>query len=115
MADDCIFCKIARKEIPVELLVETEHAVVFQDINPVAPLHYLVIPKSHLPTMNSVSRDERAVLGDVCYAAALAADKLGVAESGYRLVINTNKDALQTVYHIHFHLLAGRKFEWPPG
>jgi histidine triad (HIT) family protein len=115
MSSKCIFCQIAAKEIPVTATFESEHAIVFPDINPVTPVHHLVIPKKHLATINDVTADDRAILGDVIYAAAQAAKLLGVAESGYRLVANTNGDAGQEVFHIHFHLLAGRGFRWPPG
>jgi histidine triad (HIT) family protein len=115
MSTDCIFCKIAKREIPVELFLETEHAVVFADINPATPVHYLAIPRKHIPTMDDSSPEDREILGDVMLAAAEAARKLGVAENGYRLVVNTKGDALQTVFHIHVHIMAGKRFLWPPG
>ena len=115
MTDNCIFCMIVRGEIPVETTLETEHALVFPDINPATPVHHLVIPKKHLPTVNAVTLADREIIGDVVYAAGVAARKLGVADSGYRLVANINRDAGQEVFHIHFHLMAGRSFAWPPG
>jgi histidine triad (HIT) family protein len=115
MSDDCIFCKIARGDIPVPFTVETEHAVVFPDINPVTPVHHLVIPKKHIESVNGVTAEDREIIGDCIFAAGEAARKLGVDERGYRLVANTNRDAGQEVFHIHFHLLAGRGFRWPPG
>ncbi len=115
MSTDCIFCKIANREIPVELLLETEHAVVFADNNPATPVHYLAIPRKHIATMDGASPEDREILGDVMLAAAEAARRLGVADNGYRLVVNTNADALQTVFHIHVHIMAGKRFLWPPG
>ncbi len=115
MSETCIFCKIVCGEIPVEKTIETEHAVVFPDINPVTPVHHLVIPKKHIASLDEVTPGDRAVMGDVVYAAREAARLLGVADNGYRLVANTNRDAGQEVYHIHFHLMAGRGFSWPPG
>lgn len=115
MNDGCIFCKIVRGEVPVQPTLETDHALVFADINPVTPVHYLVIPKQHIASLDDMSSADRAVMGDVLFAASEAARLLGVAERGYRLVANTHADAGQEVYHIHFHLLAGRSFVWPPG
>ena len=115
MSESCIFCKIVRGEIPVEKTLETEHAIVFPDLNPVTPVHHLVIPKQHIASVDDMSESDRTVMGDVMWAARQAARQLGVSENGYRLVANTNRDAGQEVFHLHFHLLAGRGFRWPPG
>jgi histidine triad (HIT) family protein len=112
---DCIFCKIATGEIPAEVILETDHAVVFKDINPAAPVHCLVIPRDHLPTMNDVAGAPAEVLADLLRAAARAAELLGVAEDGWRLVANVNRDGGQEVFHLHLHLLGGRRMAWPAG
>jgi histidine triad (HIT) family protein len=113
MADQCLFCRIARREIPSTLVAETEDCVAFRDINPQAPVHVLIIPRAHVPSLNDAS-DERLV-GRLMTLAAEIARKEGIADSGYRAVINTNADAGQTVFHVHLHLLGGRRMGWPPG
>jgi histidine triad (HIT) family protein len=113
MADQCLFCRIARREIPATVVAETEDCVAFRDINPQAPVHVLIIPRTHVPSLND-SPDERLV-GRLATLAADIARTEGIAESGYRTVINTNADAGQTVFHIHLHLLGGRRMGWPPG
>ena|SRR5579872_320914 len=113
MADDCLFCRIARKEIPASLVSETDEYVAFRDINPQAPLHVLVIPRQHVSSLNEA--EDPALLGGLLLAAAEIAKREGVAESGYRTVINTNRGAGQTVFHVHLHLLGGRPLGWPPG
>jgi len=115
MAESCIFCRIAGKEIPAKIVVETEDAVVFEDIKPATPVHYLVIPRKHIATLNEAVEEDRAVLGGLLLAASTAAGKLGVKDAGWRLVFNTNRDAGQEVFHVHAHLMAGRRFRWPPG
>jgi histidine triad (HIT) family protein len=111
----CLFCRIARKEIPASVIYEDDELVVFNDINPQAPLHALVIPKRHVATLNDLSSADDALVGNmVRRAAAIASDK-GYAEGGFRTVFNTNAQAGQTVFHIHLHLLAGRGLSWPPG
>jgi histidine triad (HIT) family protein len=112
---DCIFCKIATGEIPAERVLETEHCVVFKDINPSAPVHCLVIPKTHIPTVNDVADAPPEVLADLLKAAASAAKTLGVADDGWRLVANVNRDGGQEVFHLHMHLLGGRRLGWPAG
>jgi histidine triad (HIT) family protein len=112
--ESCIFCRIASGEIPVEFVHETANTVVFNDRTPQAPLHLLIIPRSHIANVNDVTQDNQSIAGEMLVAAAQAASKLGVAESGYRLVINTNRDAGQEVFHIHAHLFAGRRLKWPP-
>ena len=113
MADDCLFCRIVRKEIPAKLVAEDEHCVAFRDINPQAPVHVLVIPREHVASLNHAT--DPTMLGRLSLMAADIARKEGVAESGYRTVVNTNAGAGQTVFHIHLHLLGGRSLHWPPG
>ena len=113
MAADCLFCRIVRGEIPAKLVAEDEHCLAFRDINPQAPVHVLVIPRDHVPTLNDVVEPE--LVGRMHLLAARVARDLGLAGRGYRTVINTNADAGQTVFHIHLHVLGGRSMEWPPG
>jgi histidine triad (HIT) family protein len=113
MADQCLFCRIVRREIPATLIAETEDCVAFRDVNPQAPVHVLVIPRAHVGSLNDAT-DERLV-GRLAAVAAEIARKEGIADSGYRTVINTNADAGQTVFHLHLHLLGGRRMGWPPG
>ena len=113
MADACLFCRIARKEIPATLVVETDECVAFRDINPQAPVHILVIPREHVPSASALT--DPTIVGKMTQLAAELARREGVAESGYRLVMNTNSDAGQTVFHLHMHLLGGRHMGWPPG
>jgi histidine triad (HIT) family protein len=113
MANQCLFCRIVRREIPATLIAETEDCVAFRDVNPQAPVHVLVVPREHVASLNNVT-DARLV-GRLATLAAEIARKEGIAESGYRTVINTNADAGQTVFHVHLHLLGGRRMGWPPG
>jgi len=113
--EDCIFCNIAAGQIPSKKVVETEDALVFWDLRPTTPVHCLAIPKKHIASLDAGRPEDAEVLGQVVLAAAEAARQLGVATGGYRLVANTNRDAGQEVFHVHFHLLGGRKFGWPPG
>ena len=113
MADACLFCRIARKEIPATLVAETAECVAFRDINPQAPVHILVIPREHLPSASAVT--DPMIVGKMTQLAAELARREGIAEPGYRLVMNTNADAGQTVFHLHMHLLGGRRMGWPPG
>ena len=113
MADDCLFCRIIRKEIPAKLVHEDERCVAFRDINPQAPTHVLVIPREHVASLNE-ARDA-AMLGHLSLVAAQIAKQEGIAEAGYRTVVNTTREAGQTVFHVHLHLLGGRPMGWPPG
>lgn len=113
MADDCLFCRIVRKEIPAKLVLENEHCVAFRDIDPKAPVHVLVVPREHVPSLNEAT--DAAMLGHLSLAAKEIAKAEGIAESGYRTVVNTNRGAGQTVFHVHLHLLGGRDLSWPPG
>jgi histidine triad (HIT) family protein len=115
MVDDCIFCKIAGGVLPVELLYADDLVVVFRDINPVAPQHVLVVPRAHVPTLMDLMPEDGEAMARVMTAAAAVATQLGFAERGFRLVLNSGPDAEQVVPHLHFHLLGGRKFAWPPG
>jgi len=113
MADNCLFCRIVRKEIPAKLVAEDDHCIAFRDINPQAPVHVLVIPREHVPSLDEASDPE--MLGRLSLMAAEIARKEGVAAGGYRTVMNTNAGAGQTVFHVHLHLLGGRPMHWPPG
>lgn len=112
---ECIFCKIVNKEIPAEIIYENEHVLVFKDIKPVSPIHLLLIPKKHIPTFFDLQPEDSRVIGEVQRAAAIVARDMGLTEKGFRLVSNCMEDAGQLVFHIHYHLLAGRPLEWPPG
>lgn len=113
--EECIFCKIARKEIPAEIVYEDDNVLAFKDIQPSAPVHILLISKKHIPTFFDVAESDASLIGEVHLAAARVARKLGLEESGFRLVSNCKGDAGQLVFHLHFHLLGGRPFKWPPG
>lgn len=113
MANDCLFCRIVRKEIPATLVAETDECVAFRDINPQAPVHVVIVPREHVASLNE-ARDA-ALIGRLSLVAADIARREGIGESGYRTVINTNRDAGQTVFHVHLHLLGGRSMGWPPG
>ncbi len=111
-----IFSKIINREIPADIVYETENVLAFRDINPQAPTHILIIPKKEIPSAREINGKEHGeLLGEMFDAANEIAKKEGIFESGYRLVFNAGPDALQEVYHIHMHLLGGRKFTWPPG
>lgn len=109
----CLFCKIIAREIPATIVAEDEHCLAFRDINPQAPTHVLVIPKVHVPSLNQVT--DAAMAGRVLMFATAVAASEGIAERGYRVVLNTNADAGQTVFHLHAHVLGGRSQSWPPG
>ena len=113
MAENCLFCRIVRKEIPAKIVAETDDCVAFRDINPQAPVHILVIPRQHIPTVKDAN--DPAIIGKLTQLAADLARREGVADNGYRLVINSGADAGQTVFHLHMHLLGGRHMAWPPG
>lgn len=114
-ADDCIFCKIAAGDIPSERVFEDDLCIAFNDLSPQAPTHILIIPRDHIASLDKADRDHRATLGHLLLSAAQIARDKGFAENGYRVVINTNSDGGQTVFHLHVHLLAGRPFVFPPG
>ena len=112
---NCLFCKIIRKEIPAKVLYEDELALAFEDINPKAPTHVLVIPKKHLESLEGADWEDRLCLGHLVMVARDLARRRGHQRSGYRTVINTGRDAGQSVFHVHLHLLGGREMDWPPG
>jgi len=112
---DCLFCKIAAGEIPAAIVHQDEAVVAFKDINAQAPLHVLIIPRRHIATLNDLSPDDDGLVGSMLRTAAALAQQHGYHERGYRTVFNTNREAGQTVFHIHLHLLAGRWLTWPPG
>lgn len=112
---DCLFCKIIEKTIPAKIVYEDEQALAFEDINPQAPVHILVIPKKHIPTILDLKEEDDNCLGYVFKVANKIAKDKGIADRGFRLVTNCNPESGQTVYHIHFHLLGGRPMHWPPG
>ena len=113
--EDCIFCKISRNEIKVNLCYDHDGIIAFDDINPQAPTHKLIVPKKHIATLNNLSEHDSNIIGRMITAAQSISTNLGHDEAGYRVVINCNPEGGQTVYHIHMHLLAGRQMEWPPG
>ncbi len=112
---DCLFCKMVKGQIAPKKVYEDDRILAFHDISPQAPVHFLVIPKSHIPTSNDVSTGHADVVGYLFSKIPAMARDLGIDESGYRVVINCNRDALQTVFHLHVHVLGGRPFRWPPG
>ena len=111
----CLFCRIVSGEIPASMVYEDDEVMAFNDINPQAPLHVLVIPKRHISTTNDLSTQDDALIGTLVRRAAAIAREKGYADRGYRSVLNCNAEAGQTVFHIHLHLLAGRGLGWPPG
>ena len=112
---DCLFCKIINREIPASIVYEDERVLAFKDIDPQAPTHVLVVPKVHIATLNDLQPDDDAIVGEVVRRAAAIAKERGIDASGFRTVFNTNRDALQSVFHIHLHLIGGRGLTWPPG
>ena len=110
-----IFNKIIDREIPADIVYEDDICLAFKDINPQAPVHILVIPKKEIVSMATVKPEDKEILGHLMVKTSEIAENLGLSENGYRLVVNTNEDGGQSVYHIHIHLLAGRKLSWPPG
>jgi len=115
MSDDCLFCRIARKEVPAKLVAEDEHSVAFRDINPQAPVHVVVIPREHVASLDAARARDAETIGRLSLMAAEIARSEGISDTGYRTVMNTNAAAGQTVFHLHLHLLGGRSMHWPPG
>ena len=112
---DCIFCKIANKEIESAIIYEDDSVIAFNDLNPQSPIHFLVIPKEHISSANDINEDNKEIIGHIfCVINNLAKDK-GFDKDDYRIVNNIGKDGGQSVNHIHFHVLAGRSLQWPPG
>lgn len=112
---DCIFCKIANKEIPANVIYEDDKILAFHDLSPVAPQHVLIIPKVHIESMNDLSEESVAVVGHIFAKVKSIAKQLGIDDSGYRVVSNCGEEGGQTVGHLHFHLAGGRQMQWPPG
>lgn len=113
--DDCIFCKIISGEIPSKIVYQDDRILAFDDITPQAPVHVLIIPKDHFSSLNEVPENRAGILSHILVKARDIAEIKGIRESGYRLVLNTAKDSGQEIFHIHFHLLGGRRMTWPPG
>ena len=112
---DCLFCKMVSGEIQPDVVYEDDDVLAFRDVNPQAPTHVLVIPKVHIATTNDLDRENIAIVGQLYLVAQQIAGDEGIAEPGYRMVMNCNPEAGQSVYHIHLHLLGGRPMHWPPG
>lgn len=112
---DCLFCKILNGDIPADIVYESDTAIAFRDINPQAPMHVLIIPREHISTINDIEPEKQQLVGSLFSAAKEIAVNEGVQEDGYRVVMNCNEGAGQTVFHIHLHLLGGRHMNWPPG
>jgi histidine triad (HIT) family protein len=113
MPDDCIFCRIARGEIPAKVVAESATCLAFRDLNPEAPVHVLVVPRDHFASLNDVTSPR--VFADMMQLTVDVAKREKIAECGYRVVLNTNVDGGQTVFHLHAHVLGGRRMTWPPG
>ncbi len=115
MGSDCLFCKIIDKEIPSDIIYEDDKVIAFSDIDPKAPQHKLIIPRQHISTVNDLTPENNELVGHMMGVAKKLAAELGIDEKGYRLVMNCNDNGGQMVYHIHLHLLGGRRMTWPPG
>jgi len=113
--DECIFCKIVNKEIPSKIVYEDKDILAFKDINPQAPTHILLIPREHFASLNAIQEEKKEILSSLLLKARQIAEEKGIAQSGYRIVLNTERDSGQEVFHIHLHLLGGRRMSWPPG
>ncbi len=114
-ASDCLFCRILEGEIPADVIYESDSALAFRDINPQAPTHVLIIPRRHITTINDLDAGDQELVGSLFIAAKEVARQEGLAEDGYRTVMNCGEGAGQSVFHIHLHLLGGRLLNWPPG
>lgn len=115
MSADCLFCKISAGDIPATMRYQDEHLIVFEDINPQAPTHLLLVPRKHIPTTLDLADEDKALVGHIFQVAGRMAHDLGFADSGFRIINNCNQDGGQTVWHLHFHLLGQRQLSWPPG
>ncbi len=112
---DCLFCRIIAKKVPAKILYDDEDVTAFEDVNPQAPVHALVVPKKHISTALDITEEDGELIGRLFRVANRIATEKGIGERGFRLVMNTNPEAGQSVYHIHLHLLGGRRMHWPPG
>lgn len=115
MAENCLFCKVVSGEIKTETVYEDEKVLGFKDINPQAPVHVLIVPKRHVATLNDLGEEDTALAGGLLLAAKHVAKDFGIAEPGYRAVVNCNPEGNQAIFHVHLHLLGGRQMKWPPG
>lgn len=113
--EECLFCRIAEGEMSADVVRSDERVVAFRDINPQAPTHILIIPREHVPSVDDLEQEHASLVGELYLAARDLAREEGIAEEGYRLVMNTGAEAGQSVFHIHLHLLGGRTLRWPPG
>jgi histidine triad (HIT) family protein len=111
---DCLFCRIVRGEIPAKIVYRNDHLLAFRDISPVSPQHVLIIPLRHIASLSDLSPEDEGIAGQILLAASSVAGILGIRESGYRFVFNTGPDAMQSVFHIHGHLIGGKQMGWPP-
>ncbi len=111
----CVFCKIVAGEIPSKKVYEDDALLAFEDVNPAAPVHILIIPKKHMETLHEIQDADKKLIGSIFIAANEITRKKGIAQEGFRIVANCGENGGQTVFHIHFHLLGGRRMEWPPG
>jgi len=112
---NCLFCKIVEKKIPSKIVYEDENVLAFEDINPQAPVHILVVPKKHISTSLEITNDDNELVGLMFQASNRIAKQKNIADRGFRLVMNCNRESGQTVFHIHLHVLGGRIMHWPPG
>ena len=113
--NDCLFCRIVEKKIPAKVVYEDDQILAFDDVNPRAPVHTLVIPKQHVASVQDLGESDRTLLAQLLLACTKVARHKGLADPGFRLVVNTGRDGGQTVFHLHFHVLGGRHMAWPPG
>ncbi len=111
----CLFCRIAQNEIPAKIVYRDDLVIAFEDLNPQAPQHILIIPQKHIATLNELHAEDNEIIGHMVHTAKMLAKQLNIADDGYRLVMNCNAGGGQTVFHIHLHLLGGRQMTWPPG
>ena len=111
----CIFCKIIEKKIPSKIVYEDDYVLAFEDVNPQAPVHTLIVPTKHIHDIHSITEKDKDLIGHLFFIANKIAEDKGIVDRGYRLVINNGVGAGQTVFHLHIHILSGRRFSWPPG
>lgn len=112
---ECLFCRVIKGQIPAKIIYQDDHVAAFEDINPQAPHHILIVPQKHISTLNDLHGEDNELIGHMVQTAKMLAKQLNIADEGYRVVMNCNAGAGQTVFHIHLHLLGGRQFIWPPG
>jgi histidine triad (HIT) family protein len=113
--NQCLICKIINREVPGAIVYEDDRVVAFKDINPQSPTHVLIVPRRHIATLNDLKEGDDSLVGELVRRAAAIASEVGIAANGYRTVFNTNREAGQTLFHIHLHLMGGRPMSWPPG